>query len=399
MGFTLMDKVAAVVLEKKLEDNLKKLEARSRSENKKLTQKKSPNGISVIEAFDVDLELEVSEVLMLNLRFLKTFADRKPNTIKEFVRFAGGLSASIDKLISFRTPTSNLSPKGLLQDQNDEVIEYIDVIEQMLVKAKGLTPQRPSSDNTQTKHTTLALPFCALCYKRVNQSPYYCRDHHSSRSALAYKKATRRLISAVYRHSDDEDAQSKLEDYKQGKENLDARIFFRWLNLFSIEPRLIMSELLKLDRDKADWQSYSEAVLTFAREHYPHAYKQVRATGDSASCYDKWIVDVARLLGGEIEANLWKIKDAYIWLENSNNIQKSLTLLNCLRRYEAFAIVNNFPVLSGAKQGTNTNTAKREQLKQLLKERDDDPSLTMNDIAKRLGVSRTAVYKLKNKII
>ncbi len=399
MGFTLMDKVAAVVLEKKLEDNLKKLEARSRSENKKLTQKKSPNGISVIEAFDVDLELEVSEVLMLNLRFLKTFSDRKPNTIKEFVRFAGGLSASIDKLISFRTPTSNLSPKGLLQDQNDEVIEYIDVIEQMLVKARGLTPQRPSSDNTQTKHTTLALPFCALCYKRVNQSPYYCRDHHSSRSALAYKKATRRLISAVYRHSDDEDAQSKLEDYKQGKERLDARTLYSWLNLFSVEPRLVMSELLKLDRDNAGWQSYAKAILAFAREHYPHAYEQINDIDNITSCYDDWIVNVARVLGGDVEANLWKIKDALIWLKSANNIQKSLTLLNCIRRYEAFMIVNNFPVLSGAKQGTNPNIAKREQLKQLLKERDDDPSLTMNEIARILGVSRTAVYKLKNKII
>ncbi|HEQ3511214.1 TPA: HTH domain-containing protein, partial [Vibrio parahaemolyticus] len=42
---------------------------------------------------------------------------------------------------------------------------------------------------------------------------------------------------------------------------------------------------------------------------------------------------------------------------------------------------------------------KREQLKQLLKERDEAPSLTMNEIARILGVSRTAVYKLKNKII
>nr|WP_321458921.1 HTH domain-containing protein [uncultured Vibrio sp.] len=310
-----------------------------------------------------------------------------------------GVSSTIDKLIDFRTKNTSDEKKTTLQNQDVLVIEYVDVIEQMLVKAKGLTPQRPSSDNTQKKHTTLALPFCALCYKRVNQSPYYCRDHHSSRSALAYKKATRRLISAVYRHSDDEDAQSKLEDYKQGKERLDARTLYSWLNLFSVEPRLVMSELLKLDRDNAGWQSYAEAVLTFTQDHYPHSYERVSAIGDTASCYDEWIVDATRLLGGEIEANLWKIKDAHIWLERSNNTQKSLTLLNCLRRYEAFKIVNNFPVLSGAKQGTNTNTAKREQLKQLLKERDDDPSLTMNEIARILGVSRTAVYKLKNKII
>ncbi|EJG0734215.1 MULTISPECIES: hypothetical protein [unclassified Vibrio] len=394
-----MDVMAAPLLEKQLNENLKKLEARSRSENKKLTQKKSSKGISVVDAFDISLERTVSKVLILYIPFLKTFTGKEPDTIKEFVRFCGGLSSTIDKLIDFRTKNMSDEKKTTLQNQDILVIEYVDVIEQMLVKAKSKTPQRPSSDNTQKKHTTLALPFCALCYKRVNQSPYYCRDHHSSRSALAYKKATRRLISAIYRHSDDEDAQSKLEDYKQGKERLDARTLYSWLNLFSVEPRLVMSELLKLDRDNAGWQSYAKAILAFAREHYPHAYEQINDIDNITSCYDDWIVNVARVLGGDVEANLWKIKDALIWLKSANNIQKSLTLLNCIRRYEAFMIVNNFPVLSGAKQGTNPNIAKREQLKQLLKERDDDPSLTMNEIARILGVSRTAVYKLKNKII
>ncbi|MCX8924555.1 HTH domain-containing protein [Vibrio parahaemolyticus] len=393
----MVDELAAAMLRKQLLTNLEALEEQAKSEGKQLTQKKNVNGISVSCAFDVELEHGVAAILAQNIPFLTSFVGKTPATVKEFVRFAGGLSNTIEKLMNYRI--SGTGDKPLLQHQEAAVIDYVDVIEQILVKAKGLTPQKPSSDQSKKDYTELALPFCALCFKRVNQSPYYCKEHHSSRNATTYKKATRRLLSAVYRHTDDYEVQSKLEDHKKGKERLDARTLYCWLNLFSVEPRLVMSELLKLDRDNAGWQSYAEAILTFAREHYPHAYKQVRATGDSASCYDKWIVDVARLLGGEIEANLWKIKDAYIWLDNSNNIQKSLTLLNCLRRYEAFTIVNNFPVLSGAKQGTNTNTAKREQLKQLLIERDNDPSITMNEIAKRLGVSRTAVYKLKNKII
>ncbi|HGZ6407806.1 HTH domain-containing protein [Vibrio parahaemolyticus] len=393
----MVDELAAAMLRKQLLKNLEALEEQAKSEGKQLTQKKNVNGISVSCAFDVELEHGVAAILAQNIPFLTSFVGKTPATVKEFVRFAGGLSNTIEKLMNYRI--SGAGDKPLLQHQEAAVIDYVDVIEQILVKAKGLTPQKPSSDQSKKDYTELALPFCALCFKRVNQSPYYCKEHHSSRNATTYKKATRRLLSAVYRHTDDYEVQSKLEDHKRGKERLDARTLYCWLNLFSVEPRLVMSELLKLDRDNAGWQSYAEAILTFAREHYPHAYKQVRATGDSASCYDKWIVDVTRLLGGEIEANLWKIKDAYIWLDNSNNIQKSLTLLNCLRRYEAFTIVNNFPVLSGAKQGTNTNTAKREQLKQLLIERDNDPSITMNEIAKRLGVSRTAVYKLKNKII
>ena len=390
----MVDELAAPMLRKQLLKNLESLEEQAKIEGKRLTQKKNVNGISILTALEVELDQGVAAILAQNISFLTSFVGKPPATVKEFVRFAGGLSNTIEKLMDYRT-----GDKPLLQHQESAVIDYVDAIEQMLVKAKGFTPQKPSSDKSKKDYTEQALPFCALCFKRVNQSPYYCKDHHSSRSALAYKKATRRLISAVYRHSDDEDAQSKLEDYKQGKERLDARTLYSWLNLFSVEPRLVMSELLKLDRDNAGWQSYAKAILAFAREHYPHAYEQINVIDNITSCYDDWIVNVARVLGGDVEANLWKIKDALIWLKSANNIQKSLTLLNCIRRYEAFMIVNNFPVLSGAKQGTNPNIAKREQLKQLLKERDDDPSLTMNEIARILGVSRTAVYKLKNKII
>ncbi|HCM0972642.1 helix-turn-helix domain-containing protein [Vibrio parahaemolyticus] len=394
-----MDKVAAVVLEKKLEDNLKKLEARSRSENKKLTQKKSPNGISVIEAFDVDLELEVSEVLMLNFRFLKTFTDRKPTTIKEFVRFVGGLSASIDKLINFRTPTSNLSPKGLLQDQNDEVIEYIDVIEQMLVKAKGLTPQRPSSDKVSKTYSALALPFCALCYKRVNQSFYFCREHHSSRNALAYKKATRRLVSAVYRYSNDKSEKRNLNDYKRGDLTLTAELLYRWLALFSVQPRMAIGFLNQVDKTEPDWTGYAKVILEFSKSHYPKAYDMIKDLEINRASYEDWIVETARSLGGEIEGNLWRLKDADIWLETSNNMQKSMTLLNCISRYEAFMIVCSFPIETGVIKGTNMDIEKRDRLKALLEERKVNPNITMNEIAKTLGISRTAVYKLKNKYV
>ncbi len=398
MGFTLMDKVAAVVLEKKLEDNLKKLEARSRSENKKLTQKKSPKGISVIEAFNVDLELEVSEVLMLNLRFLKTFADRKPTTIEEFVRFCGGVSSTIDKLIDFRTKNTSDEKKTTLQNQDVLVIEYVDVIERMLVKAKGKTPQRPSSDNIRKKYTTLALPFCALCYKRVNQSPYYCRDHHSSRNALAYKKATRRLVSAVYRYSNDKSEKRNLNDYKRGDLTLTAELLYRWLALFSVQPRMAIGWLNHVDQTEPDWTGYAKVILEFSKIHYPKAYEMIKDLEINRASYEIWIVEIARSLGGEIEGNLWRLKDADIWLETSSNMQKSMTLLNCISRYEAFMVVCSFPIETGVIKGTNVDIEKRDRLKALLEERKVNPNITMNEIAKTLGISRTAVYKLKNKI-
>ncbi|TOB35800.1 hypothetical protein CGK06_26035, partial [Vibrio parahaemolyticus] len=114
--------------------------------------------------------------------------------------------------------------------------------------------------------------------------------------------------------------------------------------------------------------------------------------------YEDWIVEIARSLGGEIEGNLWRLKDADIWLETSSNIQKSMTLLNCISRYEAFMIVCSFPIETGVIKGTNMDIEKRDRLKVLLEERKVNPNITMNEIAKTLGISRTAVYKLKNKI-
>ncbi|WP_337161214.1 hypothetical protein [Vibrio alginolyticus] len=393
-----MDVMAAALLEKQLNENLKKLEARSRSENKKLTQKKSSKGISVVDAFDISLERTVSKVLLLYIPFLKTFTGKEPDTIKEFVRFCGGVSSTIDKLIDFRTKNMSDEKKPTLQNQDILVIEYVDVIEQMLVKAKGLTPQRPSSDKVSKTYSALALPFCALCYKRVNQSSYFCREHHSSRNALAYKKATRRLVSAVYRYSNDKLEKCNLNDYKRGELTLTAELLYRWLALFSVQPRMAISRLNQVDKTEPDWTGYAKVILEFSKSYYPKAYEMIKDLEINRASYEDWIVEIARSLGGEIEGNLWRLKDADIWLETSSNIQKSMTLLNCISRYEAFMIVCSFPIETGVIKGTNMDIEKRDRLKALLEERKVNPNITMNEIAKTLGISRTAVYKLKNKI-
>lgn len=390
--------MAAALLEKQLNENLKKLEARSRSENKKLTQKKSSKGISVVDAFDISLERTVSKVLLLYIPFLKTFTGKEPDTIKEFVRFCGGVSSTIDKLIDFRTKNMSDEKKPTLQNQDILVIEYVDVIEQMLVKAKGLTPQRPSSDKVSKTYSALALPFCALCYKRVNQSSYFCREHHSSRNALAYKKATRRLVSAVYRYSNDKSEKCNLNDYKRGELTLTAELLYRWLALFSVQPRMAISRLNQVDKTEPDWTGYAKVILEFSKSYYPKAYEMIKDLEINRASYEDWIVEIARSLGGEIEGNLWRLKDADIWLETSSNIQKSMTLLNCISRYEDFMIVCSFPIETGVIKGTNMDIEKRDRLKVLLEERKVNPNITMNEIAKTLGISRTAVYKLKNKI-
>lgn len=391
-----MDDLAAVWLNKQLLKNLERLEQTAKAEGKKLTQKQSGSGVSVLDAFDVPLEELVAEVLTEDIPFLVSFYGKRPRTVQEFIRYTGGLNACIEKLINYRTHDSEKDENAHLQEQEPAIIDYVDVIEQMLVKAKGKTPQKPSSDKASKDYTAVALPFCALCFRRVNRSPYYCKEHHSSRNANAYKQASRRLMSAVYRHSNDVEEQAKLEEHKSGGQKLEAKTLYRWLDLFSQPSTLAIRELNELNQDTDDWRDFAQCILDFTSQHYPHTYKQLSKAADDAS-FDDWIIKIATELGGQVEANMWQHKDSALWLTHSSLTQKSLTILNCLSRYEAMCVVDSFEVKTGSKAGSQIDNAKHQIAHRLLKEKETNDSITVTFIAKESGLSRSAVYKIIQK--
>ncbi|MBS9933194.1 hypothetical protein J4H54_10595 [Vibrio alginolyticus] len=391
-----MDDLAAVWLNKQLLNNLEKLEEIAKFEGKKLTQKKSRDGISVLDAFDVPLEELVAEVLAKDIPFLVSFIGKRPRTIQEFIRFSGGLSTCIEKLIDYRVYYPVNSKRARLQDQESAIIDYVDVIEQMLVKAKGKTPQKPSSDKMEKDYTAMPLPFCALCFRRVNQSHYYCKEHHSSRNSIVYKQATRRLMSAVYRHSSDSDEQAKLEKHKRGEQKLDAKTLYRWMDLFSTPSTLAITDLNKLDQGADGWQAFAKCILVFTVEHYPYTSKKLPEMVNGSN-FDDWIIKIVKLLGGQVEANMWKHKDSGVWMINSNLMQKALTILNCLSRYEAMCVVESYEVKTGSKSGSKVDSSKHEIAYRLLKEKETDDSITVSLIAKESSLSRAAIYKIMKK--
>ncbi len=151
---------------------------------------------------------------------------------------------------------------------------------------------------------------------------------------------------------------------------------------------MAISRLNQMDKTEPDWTGYAKVILEFSKSYYPKAYEMIKDLEINRASYEDWIVEIARSLGGEIEGNLWRLKDADIWLETSSNMQKSMTLLNCISRYEAFMIVCSFPIETGVIKGTNMDIEKRDRLKALLEERKvNPPNITMNEIAKTLYIS------------
>lgn len=82
---------------------------------------------------------------------------------------------------------------------------------------------------------------------------------------------------------------------------------------------------------------------------------------------------------------------------NSNLMQKALTILNCLSRYEAMCVVESYEVKTGSKSGSKVDSSKHEIAYRLLKEKETDDSITVSLIAKESGLSRAAIYKIMKK--
>ncbi|OED99701.1 hypothetical protein [Vibrio cyclitrophicus] len=63
----------------------------------------------------------------------------------------------------------------------------------------------------------------------------------------------------------------------------------------------------KLDQGVVVWHAYAQCILNFAPEHYTQTSKQLPKVVDGLS-FDDWIANVAKILGGQIEANSGSIK-------------------------------------------------------------------------------------------
>ena len=84
----------------------------------------------------------------------------------------------------------------------------------------------------------------------------------------------------------------------------------------------------------------------------------------------------------QIEANMLKCKGFDRWLVKSSLMQKSLTIPNCLSRYEAISVVKSFEVKTGSKSESQVDASKHAITNRLLKEKELDNSISVSYIAK-----------------
>ncbi|MEH0666585.1 MarR family transcriptional regulator [Vibrio scophthalmi] len=377
-------------LKKLVLDNLSTIEAEALATGKRLTQKRGSQNLCVIDAFAVPLESHLAKCFSSRFSFKKKYEGLEPSSVYELIVFLGGIGASIKALQNYQKKVKKSS-----LSEPDGVLNVIDTIEYLLVLAKGKTAQHG------LKIAPSPLPFCALCWRRVEGSLNYCLKHHPSRSSGEHKSAKHKLFKAIERHGATENIKSQLRSYQEFKmrDQLLAKKLYMWTSSFSPNPNRLIHIWKSLENSSL--RVKSEAIVEAIQSIYPAATAKLRfpEVGEELDELSDWVLKVLADFD-ESEAYCWLTKDDDVWLDDATDIEIMMTFANMVSRLEAVLTIDALPVAkNGPDKGFRANRDMRRKIKILMEEQiAERGSVNQAAIARDLGISRQRISKIVNSM-
>ncbi|ELL0584023.1 hypothetical protein Q6U66_000642 [Vibrio vulnificus] len=373
-------------LKKLVLDNLSTIEAEALATGKRLTQKRGSQNLCVIDAFAVPLESHFAKCFSSRFSFKKKYEGLEPSSVYELIVFLGGIGASIEALQNYQKKVKKAS-----LSEHEGVLNVIGTIEYLLVLAKGKTAQHG------LKIAPSPLPFCALCWRRVEGSLNYCLKHHPSQSAGEHKSAKHKLFKAIERHGATENIKSQLRSYQEFKmrDRLLAKKMYMWTSSFSPNPNRLVHIWKSLENSSL--RVKSEAIVEAIQSIYPAATAKLRfpEVGEELDELSDWILKVLADFD-ESEAYCWLTKDDNVWLDDATDIEIMMTFANMMSRLEAVLTIDALPVAkNGPVKGYGANQDLRSKLEQLVvQHRYSGKKINQSAIARELGLSRQRINVL-----
>ena len=221
---------------------------------------------------------------------------------------------------------------------------------------------------------------CALCWKSLDDSHFYCEHHHPESSAKAHRKAKRKLISALKSRDDDLCREVKELEKEPFLGVATGERMYRWVDSFAVSA---FGFRKNADVDSINsFEMLIKLFFDFCRENYPHAYQKINVIEgkDFSSFKDLCLRTVFEL--SPIERVLIESKLDLIYLRDDKgrydstfNILLSIYgfdhVLGILRRYEAFSVINNIPEKRGPAKGSLYSPELRFFIREKMEEYED----------------------------
>ncbi|WP_447832471.1 hypothetical protein [Aeromonas salmonicida] len=297
-----------------------------------------------------------------------------------------------------------------------EEIDYLYKLDDCLLLIKKLIASSKINKNIR-KIAPRPLPFCALCWRLVQESGYpngnefepksrsFCIEHHPKINSKKYHMARRALFSAI--KSEDLSKSKKLNSIlsmiQSGKQIEPATIYNATnfiLDRINLKEYKDCFEQNILD-GSSSWICKAQSILKMVEKHYQYTYGEIsKASIKNHKSWESWSVHVINLLDrGNNDSSNWEIlhneKNRDVNLKSYEYLS-DLTLLNILHRYEttqALMDKNRFPRRKGPQKGTvMKNEYVRLKIKSLAENQFSEKMIiNASQIAREVHLSRQRV--------
>ena len=339
-------------------------------------------GISVLDCFS-------SQFTSIHppIRNHKKPRGESPGDLANLIESQGGLKKAIANLRGYLHEYGNRAGK-----LGDEELFYGSRVLAVCLDAIGATTRKG------VRSYYMPLPYCALCWRRVEDSKYYCQIHHPKQSSNQYYSSRTALVHAVKKLKPQH--HQELSDRVAGRSKIHwAKLMYKWTSSFAPPITRIKTLFPSIGDPKNSWEDIASMIIVYCKEGLPHTNEALG--GLTATNHQSWrdfsLAVIAKL--DPIESAFWEADSIDDWLNLGQPIPAWLTLLSLLGRYEAHEIICSIPNHRGPKKGeVPVNESLREGIQaEVARLQSEGRKVVQAEIARKFGVSRNTINRhMKN---
>ncbi|RND30475.1 hypothetical protein EC575_19665 [Vibrio cholerae] len=372
---------------------LMQLKQEAKETGKRISSKPKKGYVCVLSVLE-ELELDAEFLIHFQKLFppIKAHRGKIISSFSLFVRSNGGINYSVERVREYLNIT--------VIDATDPISIYANAVYGSLLDLQSCTSRR------YLRATSFSMPYCAFCWRRVEDSAGYCQIHHPNQSKRSFYKAKSALESAL-KHTESEylGELQKINDSKP-KEYKYSTYAFKWTASFGKHPRYINRDLIERgvnsEINDENLSIIADVVLRFIKKEYPQTYIRLpKSAPDDFASWQDFTLFVLKALD-PIEAVFWEAKDIEAWMNPGVGHPNIFVLLMVAYRHEAFQVMNSFERPRGPKKGAeleSKNNELRKKIKDLAKlQLSISGKINRAEIGRELSISRQRVSVLMSEI-
>jgi len=383
-----------IKLKKKTQTIISRAKECSKKSRVTIVAKRRKGSICIIDQLKNISLLESFTTVFLKLNppipyFYKRSSDSdlsKINTLETLIYSQGGLEKTINKLIAFlRNDRKYLS--------GHEEVNYGSMVLYSCESAMFAT------NKSHYRTIRNPMPYCSLCWRRVEYSKYYCQEHHPKQSRNQHYSSRAALFSAI--KNTKSEFQIELQNHMDKKQSTQlALLMYKWTQSFAEQPIMIKKQFPNIDvLYIQNWKKAAVKIQQFCLSTYPRTYNKTQyVVPNSFENWESWSLSIIAELD-PTEAIFWEIKELSEWLGFDSPYPPWMTLLAVLQRHEATEVINSLPQPRGVKKGsTRINPRLTKNIcDEISNLKHNSQRINQAEIARKLDIPRSTVNRIIKK--